>query len=67
MNTINIIYNDLKLNFYDIMKLFLINIIYSLNMVIKKYIIDFTFCYASELLFYEGLITLVLFILTLLI
>ena len=52
------------------MKLFLLilhNILYSFNIIIKKYIIDYTFCYASELLTYEGLITLVLFIITLII
>ena len=54
----------------DYLKLFLLllhNILYSFNFVIKKYIIDYTFCYASELLTYEGLITLVLFIITLII
>ena len=36
-------------------------------MVIKKYLIDYTFCYASELLTYDGLITFILFIITLLV
>ena len=52
----------------DLKKLFsktLNHMLYSFNMVIKKYIIDYTFCYASELLTYDGLITLVLFIITL--
>ena len=39
--------------------------LYSFNVVIKKYIIEYTFCYASKLLTYDGLITLVLFIITL--
>ena len=62
LNIINI------LSGIDYLKLFLLilnHILYSFNIVIKKYIIDYTFCYASELLTYEGLITLVLFIITL--
>ena len=54
----------------DYMKLFLKilnHMIYSFNIVIKKYIIDYTFCYASELLTYDGIITLVLFVITLII
>ena len=54
----------------DAMKLFLKilnHMLYSFNVIIKKYIIDYTFCYASELLTYDGIITLVLFIITLII
>ena len=43
------------------------HIINSFNMVLKKYIVEYTFCYVSELIFYEGIITLVLFIITLII
>ena len=54
----------------DYMKLFLKilnHMLYSFNIIIKKYIIDYTFCQASELLTYDGIITLVLFIITLII
>ena len=52
---------DLKLLFFKTLN----HMLYSFNMVIKKYIIEYTFTYASELLTYDGLITLVLFIITL--
>jgi hypothetical protein len=52
---------DLKLLFFKALN----HMLYSFNVVIKKYIIEYTFCYASELLTYDGLITLVLFIITL--
>ena len=64
---LNIINTLSNITFKQLFLFFLLNMLYSFNIVIKKYIIDYTFCYASELLMYDGLITLVLFIITLII
>ena len=64
---LNIINTLSGLTFKKFILFLVMNMLYSFNITIKKYIIDYTFCYASELLMYDGLITLVLFIITIII
>ena len=63
LNMINYWKNEFK--FLKLLGNLVEHIINSFNMVLKKYIVEYTFCYVSELIFYEGIITLVLFIITL--
>ena len=63
LNIINYWKNEIK--FLKLFGSLIEHIINSLNMVLKKYIVEYTFCYVSELIFYEGIITLILFIITL--
>ena len=65
LNTINCWKNEIQ--YVNIILTLMNQMINSLNMVLKKYIVEYTFCYVSELIFYEGIITLVLFIITLII
>ena len=63
MNIINYWKNEF--HFLKMLGSLVEHIINSVNMVLKKYIVEYTFCYVSELIFYEGIITLILFIITL--
>ena len=63
LNIVNFWKNEIK--FLKLFGSLIEHIINSLNMVLKKYIVEYTFCYVSELIFYEGIITLILFIITL--
>ena len=64
---INVINEVANINYLKLFLKLLNYILYSLNIIIKTYILYYTYCYASELVSYEGIITLFLYIITLII
>ena len=55
------------MDYFKLFLNFLNNILFSFNTVLKKYILEKTYCNAPELVSYEGIISFVLFIITLVI
>ena len=59
---LNIINNYGKITLFYIFSMIGIHIIYSLSIVMKKYVMEYTFTSVYELIFYEGLASLVFFV-----
>ena len=58
-------YGKIKFDFISIIIYIMRDIIFSLNVVLKKYILEFLFCSVYEVLFYEGIFRLIAYIIVL--
>ena len=63
MNTINLI--NKEINYINILLSIITEFIYCLNIIANKYLMEYTFCSPFEICFYDGTISLILFIITL--
>lgn len=63
LNIINLLYA--KLDYFIIILSIFTEIIYCLNIVVNKYLMEYLFCSPYEICFYDGIISLILFIITL--
>jgi len=61
LNAINL-YGKVEIGILDIIVNIIRDTIFSLNIVLKKYLIEYLFCSVYEILFYEGLFSLIIFI-----
>jgi hypothetical protein len=62
LNIINLL--AIEVNYINILISILTEIIFSLNIVVNKYLMEYTFCSPYEICFYDGIISLILFIIT---
>ena len=65
LNTINLI--NKEINYINILLSIITEFIYCLNIIANKYLMEYTFCSPFEICFYDGIISLILFIITLII
>ena len=65
LNLINLI--NIEIDFINILLSFFTEIIFCLNIVVNKYLMEYTFCSPYEICFYDGIISLFLFLITLII
>ena len=63
LNTINLI--NKEINYINILLSIITEFIYCLNIIANKYLMEYTFCSPFEICFYDGIISLILFIITL--
>ena len=65
LNLINLI--NTEINYINILLSFFTEIIFCLNIVVNKYLMEYTFCSPYEICLYDGIISLILFLITLII
>ena len=65
LNLINLIKKEIS--YINILLSFFTEIIFCLNIVVNKYLMEYTFCSPYEICFYDGIISLFLFLITLIV